>query len=141
MAGPWTRGALLGRPGHGYGFGLPCGVTALGSALPLVRDDPVSLFVSAVLFGGSFFSVVASTTLFVRRTVPRSDWTGAIGAMTVAFGLGQVLGPVVAGWIGDAAGGLAACPVVSSVLLAATAGVACLRGRREGAPATAGSPC
>jgi len=45
--------------------------------------------------------VVAATTVFVRRNLPQAQWASAIGSLTVAFGIGQMLGPVAIGVVND----------------------------------------
>lgn len=65
-----------------------------------------------------FLSVVASTTAFVRHNLPPAQWARGIGAFTVCFALGQIVGPVVVGLISDGAGGLARGLVFSAVALA-----------------------
>ena len=62
--------------------------------------------ISALVFGVAFFAVVASTTAFVRFNYPPAAWPTAIAALTIAFGIGQTLGPVVTGAITDALGSL-----------------------------------
>ena len=114
---PWLWARTLARRRHGHAFALPCGVTALGAALPLALDGSPARFASAVLFGGAFFAVVASTTAFVRRNFPRADWGRAIGALTAAFGLGQVLGPIATGAINDRTQGLSSGLTASVLLL------------------------
>jgi len=91
--------------------------TNAGAALPVVLDSAVILFASAVLFGGAFFAVVASTTAFVRRNVQRTDWGRSIGTLTAGFGIGQMLGPIVAGAINDRTNGLTSGLAASALLL------------------------
>ena len=69
---------------------------ALTSAWPIV-------LLSGVVFGGVFLSVVASTTAFVRHNLSVQDWPAGISAFTVVFAAGQVIGPVIVGWIADSA--------------------------------------
>jgi predicted MFS family arabinose efflux permease len=76
------------------------------------------LAVSALVFGVSFFAVVGSTTAFVRFNYPPTTWPMAIGVMTIAFGIGQTLGPVVTGAITDAFGGLSYALNAGAVMLA-----------------------
>ena len=118
---PWVWARTLERRRHGHAFALLCAVTALGAALPLVIDGSAARFASAVLFGGAFFAVVASTTAFVRRNVPRADWGRVIGTLTAAFGLGQMLGPIAAGAINDRTHGLSSGLTASVLLLLASA--------------------
>ncbi len=114
---PGLWAGVLERARHGHAFALLCTVTAFGAALPLVLDGSASRFASAVVFGGAFFAVVASTTAFVRRNVPRAEWGRSIGTLTVAFGAGQMLGPIATGAINDRTQGLSSGLMASVMLL------------------------
>lgn len=95
----------------------------LGAAtlLPVLSSAwPVTLL-SGVLFGSVFLSVVASTTALVRHNLPVERWAAGISAFTIAFALGQIVGPTVTGWISDGSGGLARGLVVSAITLWAAA--------------------
>ena len=70
------------------------------------------------MFGVSFFAVVGSTTAFVRFNYPPAAWPTAIAAMTIAFGVGQTLGPIATGAITDAMGSLSYALNVSAAMLA-----------------------
>jgi predicted MFS family arabinose efflux permease len=63
-------------------------------------------FLSAFAFGSVLLAVVSASTAFVRRSYPSAAWPSGVGAMTVAFGLGQAIGPVLSGAITDATGDL-----------------------------------
>jgi len=117
MSSPWLWETTHRHLKHGHAFALLCLITALGGAVPLMHSGPIALYVSGAMFGCSFFSVVASTTVFVRRNYPKAGWGSVIGVLTVSFGLGQVLGPVVIGVINDATGGLSDGLVASTVIL------------------------
>ena len=69
---------------------------ALTSAWPVV-------LLSGIVFGGVFLSVVASTTALVRHNLSAHDWPAGISAFTVVFAAGQIIGPVMVGWIADSA--------------------------------------
>ena len=70
------------------------------------------------MFGVSFFAVVGSTTAFVRFNYPPVAWPVAIAAMTIAFGVGQTLGPIVTGAITDALGSLSYALNAGAAMLA-----------------------
>jgi predicted MFS family arabinose efflux permease len=106
MASPWLWSGVLGSQRHGRAFSLLTVVTAVGAVLPLVSSSMLALMVSAVVFGSAFFAVVAATTAFVRRNLSRPAWASAIGALTVAFGVGQTIGPVAIGALTDLTGTL-----------------------------------
>jgi predicted MFS family arabinose efflux permease len=71
-------------------------VQAIGLALPVLRHEIWAIAVSALLFGGTFMGVTALTIGEARRLAPPVFAAQAIGALTAAFGLGQVLGPLLA---------------------------------------------
>jgi predicted MFS family arabinose efflux permease len=84
------------------------GLVSLGAAVPLLWPGSLGAFLSAMLFGGSFLAVVAAATSFARRAARPEAWTAAIAALTVAFGLGQCIGPVLSGMLSDGPSGVRA---------------------------------
>ncbi|MEJ2632284.1 MAG: YbfB/YjiJ family MFS transporter [Acidihalobacter sp.] len=115
-------GPVLGRLKGGWGTTATVGVVTLGAAMPLIYGGIAGAFLSAILFGGSFLAVVAAVSSFGRRVAPPHAWTAVIGALTVAFGIGQSIGPVLSGMLSDGSGGVATGLWVSVAILA----VACV---------------
>ena len=115
---PWVWRRVLALHGGGVSTAIILGVNALGAALPLLGHSAVLLAISALVFGVAFFAVVASTTAFVRFNYPPAAWPKGIAAMTVAFGIGQTLGPTAVGAITDAFGSLSYALNVSAAMLA-----------------------
>jgi predicted MFS family arabinose efflux permease len=115
---PWVWRGLMARGASGLGTAILTGITMVGAALPLLAHAPVMLAISAVVFGNAFFAVVTSTTAFVRFNYPSAAWPKAIAVMTIAFSLGQTLGPIVTGAITDAMGSLTYALDVSALTLA-----------------------
>jgi predicted MFS family arabinose efflux permease len=74
--------------------------------------------------GIAFFAVVTATTAFVRFNYPPAAWPQAIAVMTIAFSLGQTLGPFVTGALTDALGSLFYALVASAAALGVGAAVA-----------------
>ena len=89
----------------------------VATLLPVLSHAWPVTMVSGLLFGAVFLSVVASTTALVRHNLPAGQWATGISAFTIAFALGQIVGPTVTGWISDGAGGLARGLVASAVTL------------------------
>lgn len=106
MASPWLWGSVMARMPPGKAIAFLMTVTLAGAAMPLLSQSFAMGIVSAGIFGSAFFAVVAATTAFVRRNADAGEWTFAIGVFTVAFGLGQVVGPVLVGVISDSSGNL-----------------------------------
>jgi len=115
---PWVWRGVLARNSGGVSTAIILGVNALGAALPLFGHSALLLAISALVFGVAFFAVVASTTAFVRFNYPPAAWPTGIAAMTIAFGIGQTLGPLAVGAVTDAFGSLSYALNVSAAMLA-----------------------
>ena len=131
FATPWVWRRVLARGQSGRATALILGVNAVGAAMPLLGHSQWLFGASALVFGVAFFAVVASTTVFVRFNYPREDWPVAIAAMTIAFGIGQTIGPIAIGAITDAMGSLNYALNVSAATLAVGA-IACAFQKRLG---------
>ena len=125
LAQPWVWSGLMAKIRGGGGTALLTGLTAVGAALPLFGESPILFDASALIFGNAFFAVVSSTTAFVRFNYPREAWPKAIAMMTVAFGVGQMLGPIGIGAITDKLGSLSYALNISAATLVLGA-IACL---------------
>jgi hypothetical protein len=90
---------------------------------------------SAILFGGSFLAGPTSIAIVVQGQLPVSSWTPALSLLTVAFALGQTVGPIATGAISDVAGSITAGFWVSPVMLGIAACVNLLQRPPVGADA------
>ena len=115
---PWVWRRVLALDRGGLATTIILGANAVGAALPIFGHSVWLLAVSALVFGVAFFAVVGSTTAFVRFNYPPQAWPTAIAAMTISFGIGQTLGPIVVGAITDAVGSLSFALNVSAAMLA-----------------------
>jgi predicted MFS family arabinose efflux permease len=131
---PWVWRGVLALNRGGWSTTIILGVNALGAALPIFGHSPLLLAISALVFGVAFFAVVGSTTAFVRFNYPPSEWPAGIAVMTIAFGIGQTLGPIVVGAITDALGSLSYALNVSAALLALGAILAAFQGKLGAKP-------
>jgi predicted MFS family arabinose efflux permease len=118
FATPWVWRRTLAWNSGGLSLAIILGFNAIGAMLPMFGHSPTLLAISAVVFGVSFFAVVGSTTAFVRFNSPPAAWPNGIAVMTIAFGLGQIVGPTVVGAISDAFGSLSYALNASAALLA-----------------------
>ena len=90
----WLRAAT--RLGPVAALVLAYVAQAVGVALPALSGSAWAAAVSALLFGGTFVGISALTIDNARRRVPPAAAAPTIGALTAAFGLGQVAGPTLA---------------------------------------------
>lgn len=122
----WPR--LFAGAGPGRALAIRLSALTVGAAVPLFSTGPVGVAVSAVLFGGSFLSVVSVITDILRRALDERAWSAGIALFTVAFSVGQTLGPVVSGAVADLTGTLSSGFALSAVVLAVSAALAALQG-------------
>ena len=69
---------------------------AFGVALPVMAHTPAAYIMSALLVGGTFMGTVTIAMPAARR-VAGSVRFNILSIMTAAYGVGQILGPLVAG--------------------------------------------
>jgi predicted MFS family arabinose efflux permease len=109
-------------------------VVTVGAALPVVSRYPFVAYLSAILFGGSFLAVVTSVTSVARHSLPKHHWSEAIATLTVAFAVGQIVGPVLTGVISEGSAGLSVGLLVSASLLLLASIVALFQSDKPTAP-------
>ena len=78
-------GPILARIPAGRGVFVVLLVLLLGAVLPLAASGAAAAFASAA----PFLAVVTAVTHVARQATPPASWTHVIGALTVAFALGQ----------------------------------------------------
>lgn len=73
-----------------------------------------------VLLGGTFLAITA-LGLSTARGLARADSGRIVGRMTAFFGLGQILGPALGGWLAERTGSFAAPSMLAAATLVAAA--------------------
>ena len=131
IAGAFAWARPIARLRAGRGPAMVLAVLGAGALLPLVSRSPEATMGSALLFGGSFLSVVTAVTAVARRSLQPHHWTPAVAGLTVAFAVGQCLGPVLAGVLSDGPAGLMVGLALSVGVLLAGAVVALTQGHCE----------
>jgi len=91
------------RTGLRRGLALAHLVQAVGMALPSLSPSPAAALLGAALFGGTFMGIVALAMSTGRRLAPTSPGR-MVGTLTGVYGVGQVLGPLLAGWLSQRLG-------------------------------------
>jgi len=101
---------------------------ALGMALPVLSASPAAALLGMLLFGGTMIGIVTVLLDLGRRLAPASA-SRTIGSLTAVYGVGQALGPVLAGWLTRAVGDPA--PAVLAAASAVGLGALLLGPRRQ----------
>lgn len=90
---------------------------AVGVALPALSSHPVAVLAGAVMYGGTFLGIVGMSLAFGRAITPHNP-ARTIGWLTAVFGIGQIIGPVLAAWLAARGGWSPALLMASGVIVA-----------------------
>ncbi|WP_327424959.1 YbfB/YjiJ family MFS transporter [Streptomyces sp. NBC_01230] len=127
-------GRIIGRLRGGMAPALVSAVVLVGVLPVLLFDGLGAALVSAVVFGAGFMAGPTSITVLARRMLPQHAWTSAIAWLTVAFSVGQAVGPLISGILSDSEGGIAKGLWLSVILLAVSALVALVQREHRTVP-------
>jgi predicted MFS family arabinose efflux permease len=112
----WQR--VIERATGSYAIAATMFATCVATLLPLLSVALPIVTLSAGVFGLSFLSVVSAVTAYVRRNLPKEQWTRGLALFTTTFATGQILGPTLTGFLSDRLGGLAIGLAFSAFALA-----------------------
>jgi predicted MFS family arabinose efflux permease len=120
----WNR--IAARIGLAAAYLLACLVEAAGVTASVAAGGHVGPLVAGVLLGGTFVAITALGLQLGRRLAPLAP-RRAFALMTASFGLGQILGPLLAGLVANVTGSYflpslgAAAALLASGLIALSA--------------------
>ncbi len=95
-------------------FAIACLVEAIGVVSSVVWVSAFGLFVAATFLGGTFVGITA-LGLMAARELSSGDPRRSLAVMTAAFGLGQTVGPVVAGYGFDLTGSFLLPSIIAAI--------------------------
>ena len=121
---PLIWGPILTRYASGLPLALILTCIAIGSALPILFNNTITLLISALIFGLSVFMAPGAVTNFTRQNLPSQSWARAMSLFTVVFAIAQTMGPYGAGLIGDIFDNIGVSLLAAAVLLLVGAVVA-----------------
>jgi predicted MFS family arabinose efflux permease len=117
----WT--ALGNRIGLMNAFAVACVIEAIGVAASVEWVTISGVCFAALLLGGTFMGLTA-LGFMAARALSAGDSHRAIGRMTASFAIGQMVGPILAGFLSERSGSfrpaslIAATALVTAALLA-----------------------
>ena len=124
----WT--ALGRRIGVPAAFALACLVEAAGVALSVLATGAAGILLGAAFLGGTFVGITA-LGLVGARALSASDPRRVLALMTAAFGLGQIVGPALAGLLFDRTGAFTAATLIAVAALVIAAGLSAAIARQS----------
>lgn len=127
MVSPFAWRSVHVRYSGGAPLALSNAATGIGTLLPLVVAGPAGVIVSALVFGSSFFMSPGAVAAFGRANLPEPQWGASIALFTSVFGVGQLVGPVAAGYIADATDGVGTGLAAAGIILLAGGALALLQ--------------
>jgi predicted MFS family arabinose efflux permease len=118
---------LAQRIGIFHAFALACALEAIGVAASVEWVTIAGVCAAALLLGGTFMGITA-LGFMAARTLAAGRSQQALGLMTASFGVGQIVGPLLAGFLSERLGGFrvpsliaAAALIIAAALSARTA--------------------
>jgi len=93
---------------------------AFGVALPVVWSG-IAAIMAAALFVGGTFMVITMVGMQEARDVAGAHATGLMAALTSAFALGQIVGPVIVSYVVAASGSFSVALMIASAVLVVSA--------------------
>lgn len=119
----WLWSALGQRIGPAAAFGFAAIAEAAGVLASVAWPSAVGICVAAVLVGGTFMGLTA-LGLMRGRELDSGDPRRVVAGMTGAFGVGQIVGPTLAGVVSDVTGGFAVPSLAAATALVLAAWLA-----------------
>ena len=111
------------RQGALRAYGLACLTEAIGVAAGGLWQTPAGVILTAVLLGGTFMGITSLGFAAARALAPDRQ-RRSFAVMTAGFGVGQIFGPVVAGWLLDRTGSFTPPSLIAAAALVAGASIA-----------------
>ncbi|QND52143.1 YbfB/YjiJ family MFS transporter [Phyllobacterium sp. 628] len=124
----WLWTPVLRRVGPFVAVALGCLIQAAGVAASVVLPVPVGPLLGGVLLGLTFIVITAFGFQAGRSILPQSP-RRVMAVMTAAFGIGQIIGPLVGGYLANTTGNFTAATLAAAASLVIGAVFAFLAGR------------
>ena len=124
----WSR--MVPRLGLTGTFALGCIVEAVGVVASVGMGGYAGPLLAGVLLGGTFIAITAIGLQAGRLLAPQAP-RRALALMTASFGTGQILGPIIAGYLADWSGSFVVPSMGAALVLLLCAAIGYDAGRKQ----------
>ncbi len=111
-------------------FALGCIVEAVGVVASVGMGGYAGPLLAGVLLGGTFIAITAIGLQAGRLLAPQAQ-RRALALMTASFGTGQILGPIIAGYLADWSGSFVVPSMGAALVLLLCAAIGYDAGRKQ----------
>ncbi|WP_292659947.1 YbfB/YjiJ family MFS transporter, partial [Mesorhizobium sp.] len=119
----WLWQKLAARIGLYATYALGCLVEVVGVSASVIMGGRTGPLLGGLLVGGTFIAITALGLQTGRQLAPQAP-RRMLAVMTAAFGLGQIIGPIVAGLLAQASGNFFLASIVAAAVLLASGAIA-----------------
>ncbi|WP_201005528.1 YbfB/YjiJ family MFS transporter [Paenibacillus glycanilyticus] len=108
------------RWGKKWTLSLAMAIQAIGIAVPVLIPNTAAIFAGAILFGATFMGITMMFVAYAKDLFPQNNRKN-IGLLTTFFGLGQIIGPLIAGHLISGNGSYLAALIGAALIVLAGA--------------------
>ncbi|MGU3400556.1 YbfB/YjiJ family MFS transporter [Brucellaceae bacterium D45D] len=125
----WLWAPIGKRFGLFIAFAITASLEAIGVAASVMLAPPVGPLLGGFLLGATFMALTAFGLQIARVLAPLSP-KRALARMTIFFSVGQIIGPVVAGYLAQKSGSFTLASQVAALSLVVTGLISLAAGRK-----------
>lgn len=126
----WLWSPTIRQFGLFNAFALTAALEAIGVAASVLLPPPLGPLVGGVLLGITFMALTAFGLQAARVLAPQSP-KKALATMTVCFSIGQILGPIIAGYLAQYSGNFTIPSLIAAFALLLTSFLGIIAGLSE----------
>ncbi|MER9770972.1 YbfB/YjiJ family MFS transporter [Mesorhizobium sp. M0220] len=119
----WLWQKLAAKIGLYATYALGCLVEVVGVSASVIMGGHTGPLLGGLLVGGTFIAITALGLQTGRQLAPQAP-RRMLAVMTAAFGLGQIIGPLVAGLLAQGSGNFFLASIVAAAVLLASGAIA-----------------
>lgn len=112
----WLWQKIAGKIGLYQAYAFGCLVEVVGVTASVAVGGQIGPLLGGFLLGGTFIAITALGLQTGRQLAPQAP-RRVLALMTASFGLGQIIGPIVAGLIAQASGDFFLASIVAAAVL------------------------